>query len=192
MQMDKLINDANVEIEMLHQRLAGTKMQLFRFILTILTTSLGMQIDQDKLRSENTSLVAAFREKSRKHQQTQELYDRLKRKEMTSVTQTAAYNSVDEVLGSVSNLQGQNQSRTSHQYQTGLESEEDQPVFNQAPLDYHGGAQPHDPSRMDSNGSNGDSRMMPPPSNRTKKNDPKAPDIGIIDHPDPSNRLKFS
>ena len=60
-----------------------------------------MQVDQDRLKTENTNLVTAFREKSRKHQQTQELYDRLKRKEMTAVTQSAAYETVDEVLGSV-------------------------------------------------------------------------------------------
>ena len=139
-------------------------------------------MDQDKLRTENTNLVAAFREKSRKHQQTQELYDRLKRKEMTSATQTAAYNSVDDVLGSVSNSLGQNQPKASHQYQTGLESEEDQAIFNQASLDHHEVAQPHDASRMDSNRSHGDSRMMPPPSNRTNRNEPKAPDIGKSDH----------
>lgn len=139
-------------------------------------------MDQDKLRTENTNLVAAFREKSRKHQQTQELYDRLKRKEMTNATQTAAYNSVDEVLGSVSNPQGQNQPNTSHQYQTGIESEDDQAIFNQAPLDYHEVPQPDDASRMDSNRCNGDSRMMPPPSNRTKRSEPKAPDIGKSGH----------
>lgn len=142
-----------------------------------------MQMDQDKLKTENASLVSAFREKSRKHQQTQELYDRLKRKEMTTATQTAAFNSVDEVLGSVSNLQAQNQSSIPHQYQTGQEPEEDRSIFNQAPLDYHDVAQPHDPSRTGRNGSNEDSRMMPPPSNRTKKNEPKAPDIGIAGHP---------
>lgn len=66
-----------------------------------------MQVDQDRLKNENTSLVAAFREKSRKHQQTQELYDRLKRKEMTAATQSAAYQSADEVLGSTINRHGQ-------------------------------------------------------------------------------------
>lgn len=60
-----------------------------------------MQVEQDRLKSENTNLIMAFREKSRKAQQTQELYDRLKRKEMTAATQSAAYETVDEVLGSV-------------------------------------------------------------------------------------------
>ena len=64
-----------------------------------------MQIEQDRLKQENTSLVAAFREKNRKQQQTQELYDRLKRKEMTAATQSAAFESVDEVLGNVPSQQ---------------------------------------------------------------------------------------
>lgn len=74
-----------------------------------------MQVDQDTLKAENAKLAVAFRDKSRKHQQTQELYDRLKRKEMTAATQSAAFDSVDEVLQSVSNRQ------PSHgQYQGGL------------------------------------------------------------------------
>ncbi|KAL8690672.1 MAG: hypothetical protein Q9218_003930 [Villophora microphyllina] len=73
----------------------------------------SLQMDREKLQSENTSLVAAFREKSRKHQQTQELYDRLKRKEMTAATQSAAFKSVDEVLSGVTGRSGQ--SRPSQQ-----------------------------------------------------------------------------
>ena len=65
-----------------------------------------MQIDQDKLKAETTNLVAAYREKNRQHQQIQELYNRLKRKEMTAQTQSAAVDSVDEVLGNVSSHQG--------------------------------------------------------------------------------------
>ncbi|KAL8757520.1 MAG: hypothetical protein Q9199_002163 [Rusavskia elegans] len=66
----------------------------------------SLQLDQEKLQAENTNLVQAFREKSRKHQQTQELYDRLKRKEMTAATQSAAFESVDDVLGSVGSRAG--------------------------------------------------------------------------------------
>ena len=142
-----------------------------------------MQVDQEKLRTENTGLVAAFREKSRKHQQTQELYDRLKRKEMTSATQTAAYNSVDEVLGSISQHQEQKKPSISHQYQTGPGLEESQPVFPEIPADYQEGAQPPSHSTVGSNNSREDSRMMPPPSHRTKRNETKAPDHGISGNP---------
>lgn len=57
-------------------------------------------MDQDKLKADNATLASALREKARKHQQIQELYDRLKRKEMTAATQSAAFDSVDEVLQS--------------------------------------------------------------------------------------------
>ncbi|KAL8931728.1 MAG: hypothetical protein Q9211_006770 [Gyalolechia sp. 1 TL-2023] len=88
-QMDKIVHDANSEIDTLNQKISS------------------LQIEREKLQSENSNLVAAFREKSRKHQQTQELYDRLKRKEMTAATQSAAFESVDDVLGSVNARAGQ-------------------------------------------------------------------------------------
>ena len=140
-----------------------------------------MQLDQDKLRADNTSLVTAFREKSRKHQQIQELYDRLKRKEMTSATQTAAYNSVDEVLGSVSHHQAQNQPNMPHQYHTGQGLEQDQMIFPQIPADYDEVAQPHSHSNGGSNGSHENSRMMPPQAYRTHRNEVKAPDTGMCE-----------
>ncbi|MCJ1318893.1 hypothetical protein MMC15_004225 [Xylographa vitiligo] len=86
-QMDKIIHDANAEIDSLTQKITQ------------------LHIEQDNLKTENTKLAIAFRDKSRKHQQTQELYDRLKRKEMTAATQSAAFDSVDEALQSVSNRQ---------------------------------------------------------------------------------------
>ena len=60
-----------------------------------------MHIDQTKLKNDNNQLLAALREKNRKHAQTQELYDRLKAKEMTAATRNAAFDSVDDVLQSV-------------------------------------------------------------------------------------------
>ncbi|MCJ1433354.1 hypothetical protein MMC27_002714 [Xylographa pallens] len=86
-QMDKIIHDANAEIDSLTQKITQ------------------LHMEQDNLKTENTKLAIAFRDKSRKHQQTQELYDRLKRKEMTATTQSAAFDSVDEALQSVSNRQ---------------------------------------------------------------------------------------
>ena len=68
--------------------------------------SIDIKAENERLRNDNTSLVAAYREKSRKHQQTQELYDRLKRKEMTAATQSAAFESVDDVLGAIANRRG--------------------------------------------------------------------------------------
>ncbi|KAL2050132.1 hypothetical protein ABVK25_009635 [Lepraria finkii] len=87
-QLDQVLSDANSELNILNQRI-----------------SIDMQIEQDRLKQENTQLVTAFREKCHKHQQTQELYERLKRKEMTAATQSVAFESADEVLGKVSSQQ---------------------------------------------------------------------------------------
>lgn len=160
MQVDKIINDANVELEILNQKLAG-KYDLLdvKPLLMILAV---MQVDQDKLKMENTNLVAAFREKSRKHQQTQELYDRLKRKEMTAATQSAAYDSVDEVLGSISSRQDQIQSDLSHPYQF-MSRPYGQQNFSHSSNELKGSRQAHGKDRTGSNGGYG---SMAPPTTR--------------------------
>ncbi|KAL8938010.1 MAG: hypothetical protein Q9216_004119, partial [Gyalolechia sp. 2 TL-2023] len=141
-QMDKIVHDANSEIDTLSQKISS------------------LQIDREKLQSENTNLVAAFREKSRKHQQTQELYDRLKRKEMTAATQSAAFDSVDDVLGNV-NVRA-SQARPPQQ------------SFSSRPQEHRDGVQyPYDLGqdlghhRAGSNGSSGRGRVtLPPPLRR--------------------------
>jgi len=57
-----------------------------------------MSLDQDTLRRKNEELVQAFREKSRKQLQTQELYDKLKRRTMLGQVQTAASDAVDHTI----------------------------------------------------------------------------------------------
>ena len=123
-----------------------------------------MQIDQDKLRAENSNLAAAYREKSRKHQQTQELYDRLKRKEMTAVTQSAAYDSVDDVIQSASNRQSNRisgrvygGSPKKNGFRTHAPSE--QLLANGVPAEQRS----HENS---SHGSGASGQMMPPPFHR--------------------------
>lgn len=118
-------------------------------------SSSAMHIDQEKLKMENANLVQAFREKSRKHQQTQELYDRLKRKEMTAATQSAAFESVDEVLQSATSRQMPTNSINSHHVQQ-FRSNPRAP--SQPPLDYTGTERLHNHQRVGSGG------MMPPPS----------------------------
>ncbi len=124
-----------------------------------------MQMDQDKLKSENTSLVAAFREKNRKHQQTQELYDRLKRKEMTAQTQSAAYESVDEVLGSVSRRRSYDPLAPIEPYQS-IPRPQGQRVIPHFPVDHNGVEQLHTHQRSGSNGSRDSEGRMPPPFRR--------------------------
>ncbi|KAI4122810.1 MAG: hypothetical protein LQ338_005601, partial [Usnochroma carphineum] len=141
-EMDKIIHDANTEIDKLNQKISN------------------LQIDRDKLQSENTGLVNAFREKSRKHQQTQELYDRLKRKEMLNATQSAAFESVDEVLGN--HTARPSQIRPAQQsFSTRPQGQRDAPPY-QYDLGQDLGHQRHG-----SNGSAGNGGvMMPPPSRR--------------------------
>lgn len=118
-----------------------------------------MQIDQDRLKNENRDLVAAYREKSRKHQQTQELYDRLKRKEMTAATQSAAFDSVDEVLGNVSS-----QPRFSNpQHNSAVPRSQAQRGFVPTQVDHNGTEQVHSHQRSGSANSGRSGGMMPPP-----------------------------
>lgn len=59
-----------------------------------------MLVDQDSLRRKNEELAQAFRDKSRKHSQTQELYDKLKRRVMLGQVQNAASDAVDHTIHS--------------------------------------------------------------------------------------------
>lgn len=77
-QMDKIIHDANGEISNLRTKMSN------------------MQADQDSLRRKNEELIQALREKNRKHLQTQELYDKLKRRAMLGQVQNAASDAVDQ------------------------------------------------------------------------------------------------
>ena len=117
-----------------------------------------MQMNEDKLKAENAKLGNAFREKSRKHQQTQELYDRLKRKEMTAATQSAAFDSVDEVLQSASSNQGSNGLAQSLQYH----GEHSPPKQFSAG---HGSGDHHESYHRD--GNDASRRMMPPTLHRS-------------------------
>ncbi|KAL8820830.1 MAG: hypothetical protein Q9223_001022 [Gallowayella weberi] len=137
-QVDKIIHDANTEITTLNQKLASS------------------QIDREKLQSENTNLVQAFREKSRKHQQTQELYDRLKRKEMAATAQSAAFESVDDVLGHVGSRTSQGRT-LQHSVLSRQHGQRAAPQYSydNAPTPGH--------QREGSNSSGGGGGMMPPP-----------------------------
>jgi E3 ubiquitin-protein ligase CCNP1IP1 len=57
-----------------------------------------MQFDQENLKRKNEELIQAFREKSRKQLQTQELYDKLKQRAMLNQVQNAASDAVDHSI----------------------------------------------------------------------------------------------
>ncbi|KAI5861664.1 hypothetical protein GGS23DRAFT_606208 [Durotheca rogersii] len=84
--LDKVINDANLEITNLHNK------------LTRKSSPALLKPHQDSLRRKNEELTQAYKEKNRKLLQTQELYDKLKRKAMLGQMQDAAEDAVDSTL----------------------------------------------------------------------------------------------
>ena len=65
---------------------------------SVLIFATGMQTDQENLKRKNEELTQVLREKSRKLLQTQELYDRLKRRAMLGQVQDAASDAVDDTI----------------------------------------------------------------------------------------------
>lgn len=57
-----------------------------------------MSVDHENIRRKHEELTQAFREKNRKLLQTQELYDRLKRRDMLGQVQNAASDAVDHTI----------------------------------------------------------------------------------------------
>jgi E3 ubiquitin-protein ligase CCNP1IP1 len=67
-------------------------------IHTALIRPTGMQVDADSLRRKNQDLHQNLQEKTRKQMQTQELYDKLKRRTMLGQVQNAASDAVDHTI----------------------------------------------------------------------------------------------
>ncbi len=61
-----------------------------------------MRLDHDELRKKYDELTQVFKDKNRKLLQTQELYDKLKRKAMLGQMQGAAEDAVDSTLNAAS------------------------------------------------------------------------------------------
>ncbi|KAJ0113976.1 E3 ubiquitin-protein ligase CCNB1IP1 [Diaporthe amygdali] len=78
--LDNIISDANAQLTNLQNKLAS------------------MALDHDSLNRKNEELVQAYKEKNRKLLQTQELYDKLKRRAMLGHIQDAASDAVDTTL----------------------------------------------------------------------------------------------
>ncbi|KAI1734773.1 hypothetical protein F4680DRAFT_453651 [Xylaria scruposa] len=78
--LDKVVNDANAEIANCHNKLDNA------------------EIERDELRKKYEELLQTCKEKNRKLLQTQELYDKLKRKAMLGQVQDAAEDAVESTL----------------------------------------------------------------------------------------------
>jgi E3 ubiquitin-protein ligase CCNP1IP1 len=88
---------------------------------SVLISVTGMQADQDNLKRKNEELTQVLREKSRKLLQTQELYDKLKRRAMLGQVQDAASDAVDDTIEAsttakrfVDRVRAENQRPNSH------------------------------------------------------------------------------
>ncbi|KAI0391816.1 hypothetical protein F5Y17DRAFT_460501 [Xylariaceae sp. FL0594] len=78
--LDKMVNDANAEIANCHNKLKNA------------------ESDRDELRKKYDELMQAYKEKNRLLLQTQELYDKVKRKAMLDQVQDAAEDAVESTL----------------------------------------------------------------------------------------------
>lgn len=67
-------------------------------VLSALLIFLDLQIEKDSLRNKNEELSQAFREKSRKHLQIQEMFDKMKRRSMLGHVQNAASDAVEHSI----------------------------------------------------------------------------------------------
>ncbi|KAI6247551.1 E3 ubiquitin-protein ligase [Erysiphe necator] len=79
-QMDKIIHDANSELSNLRTKISS------------------MQSEQDSLRQKNRDLAQQLRDRTRKHHETQELYDKLKRRNLLCHVQEAASDAVEQTI----------------------------------------------------------------------------------------------
>ena len=106
--------------------------------------------------------MTAYRDKQRKHQQTQELYDRLKRREMTAATQSAAFESVDDVIGNPYPRPDYHAPIDTRHYPAarGVQAQRD---YQPTHVDRNGIEQVHSHQRSGSNNGSGSGGLMPPP-----------------------------
>ena len=96
--MERIVHEANSEIDSLSQKLSRMISALASCCGTCDSLTAEMEVEHEKMKADKANLAAALREKARKHQQTHELYERLRRKEMAAATQSAAFDTADDVL----------------------------------------------------------------------------------------------
>ncbi len=144
-------------------------------------------MENDKLKTEKDNLIAALRDKNRKLHMTHELFDGLKRKETTAATQSAAFDFVAEVVGSMSNRQGQNHPNLP--FESTTRAQKEQQRVSPLRMDY-GGQQPlhNNDNRTATHGGNSNCQSMPPPPNWTSGVENRSYDssIGHIRFPTPT------
>ena len=99
--MDKVINDANTEIQALQGRIGSMLKTLCKLLLPALTNRSATGAELKNAQQKNVELIELYKEKNRKHQQTQHLYDALKKKVMMGQVHTAASENANHTLQSI-------------------------------------------------------------------------------------------
>ncbi|KAL9620366.1 MAG: hypothetical protein Q9160_005066 [Pyrenula sp. 1 TL-2023] len=97
--LDKTINDANSEIDSLSKQISGKVPCSFQYGSKL--TFQGLQLEKADLHKKNEELYRMYTEKTKKHQQTQHLYDTLKKRILMSQVQTAASDTVNRTVNSL-------------------------------------------------------------------------------------------
>lgn len=88
--LEKIVNEANSEIANLQSKVTSKHSLNSTHHVQGLTTTRDMTIDHDSLQKKNEEISQAYKENSRKLLQIQELYDKLKQKNMLGQVQGAA------------------------------------------------------------------------------------------------------
>lgn len=94
--MDKIIHDANGELSELRGRMNSKITEYCNWFVLIIKIAMGKE--HDYLKQKHEELIQAYREKCRKALQTQEMFDRSKRKEMIGHVRNAASDAVEHTI----------------------------------------------------------------------------------------------
>lgn len=151
-ELDHIVNQANSEIDMLNQKLQSPCEQPPMHNVDIVADSSheDVALDNDRLQTENQGLAAHLKDRTKKHQEVRDLYDRLKQKQMTTATQFAARNAAYESIEEAENA-------------TLNETPQSHSGMNRVSLNHHDrefGTHFH---RQGGNNEQGREGMMPPP-----------------------------
>lgn len=95
--MEKFTRDANSEIGELQNKLS-CRFNILHRTRRIYAYLAAMQLTHNELQKKNHELAEALREKTKKHSQMQELYNKLKRRMLYSRVQSAASDALDHSM----------------------------------------------------------------------------------------------
>ncbi|TAQ85444.1 hypothetical protein B7494_g6222 [Chlorociboria aeruginascens] len=94
-QMNKFIHNANGEIKNIRSKMSGEWFTIAKAYTDYIPDMHG---DHENLRRKHEEVIQALKERTRKHLQTQELYDKLKGRTMVGQVQNAASDAVDHTI----------------------------------------------------------------------------------------------